>query len=127
MKESTLAKIFRIILGLGLIFFGLNGILQFVTPPALPSRGMEFFTALDSTGYMLPLMNIVFLLVALLLLTNKWTPFALVLLAPITLNIVLFHLFLDLASGTMGYIVALINIYLMIVHSDSYRPMFHKK
>lgn len=126
MKEKTLAKIARYILALALIFFGANGFLQFAPAPEFLPRAMEFLGALFVTGYMFPLLNIVFLLVALMLLTNKYVPFALVLLAPITLNVILFHVFLDFSSGTMGFVVALLNIYLMSVHVDAYRPMFHR-
>jgi len=126
MTEGKLAKTFRILLALALIFFGLNGFFQFVTPPELSVRGMEFFGALVATGYMMPFINTIFLLVAAMLLFNRHVPFALVILAPITLNIVLFHIFLDFASGLFGYIVGIVNIYLMIVHADSYRSMFHK-
>jgi putative oxidoreductase len=96
---------------------------MFVTPLLSQLGGMEFFGALAATGYMMPLMNIVFLLVAIMLLSNRYVPLALVLLAPIMLNVVLFNLFLDFASGAIGYFVALINVYLMFVHIDRYRPI----
>jgi len=126
MAEKGFAKFLRIILGLALIFFGANGFLQFVSPPELSARGMEFFGAMFATGYLVPFMNIVFLVVALMLLTNKYVPLGLVLLAPITINVVLFHIFLDPVSGLFGYAVGLINLYLMIVHVDKYRPMLRK-
>ena len=125
LAEKKLAKIVRYLLGLALLFFGLNGFFLFVTPSALASAAMEFFGAMIATGYLLPLTNIVFLLVVMLL-TNKYVPFSLVLLAPIMLNVVFFHIFLDPASGIGGYVVGLFNLYLMIVHVDAYRPMLRK-
>jgi putative oxidoreductase len=125
MQESTLAKIARYILGLALIFFGSNGFLMYMTPPELSARGMEFFGALVATGYMMPFMNITFLIVAIMLLSNRYVSFGLVLLAPITLNVLLFHLFLDIATGLFGLIVGIVHIYLMIVHADGYRSMFY--
>jgi len=124
MKEKGIVKLFRIILGLACLFFGLNGFFQFMTPPEMSAEATALFGAFYSTGYLLPLMNLIFLAVGVMLLLNRSVPFALVLLAPISVNIVLFHLFLEFATGLMGYIFALINLYLMIVHANSYRPMF---
>lgn len=126
MAEKKLAKVVRYLLGLALLFFGLNGFFMFVTPPELASAGMEFFAAMAATGFLLPLTNIVYLLVAVMLLTNKYVPLGLVLLAPVLLSVVLFHIFLDPVSGIAGYIVALFNLYLLIVHVDAYRPMLRK-
>ena len=125
MTESKVAMIFRYILALALVFFGLNGFFGFMTPPEMAAAGTSFFGALFATGYMLPFMNIVFLVVAVMLLLNKWVPFALVLLAPIMVNVVLFHIFLEFSTGLFGFVVGFINLYLMIVHADSYRSMFH--
>jgi len=126
MKKNKLASVIRVVLALALIFFGLNGFLQFVTPPSMSEAATNFLGALFATGYILPVLNFLFLVIALMLIFNKFVPLALVLLAPFTVNIVLFHFFLDFASGTMGYIVALFNIYLIHVNWDSYRPMWKR-
>lgn len=85
------ALIARYLLGLIFLVFGLNGFLHFIPmpPPANPVAG-QFMGALFVSHYLVP----VFLLQvipAILLLINRFVPLALTLLAPIIVNIVLFH------------------------------------
>lgn len=126
MKKGKLATTARYILGIAMAFFGLNGFFQFVTPPELSSAGMDFFAAMVSTGYLFHLTNIIFVIVAVLLLSNKYVPLALVLLFPVMVNVVLFHLFLDVTSGIAGYIVFILNAYLIAVYADNFRPLLKK-
>jgi len=126
MKNGKLATVLRYFLGIAMAFFGLNGFLQFMNPPQLSQAGLDFFIAIVNTGYLSQFINIIFIVVSIMLLSNKYVPLSLVLLFPIMLNVVLFHLFLDVASGMAGFIVFIVNIYLMMVHSDSYRPLLKK-
>jgi len=126
MKKGKLATTLRYILGIAMAFFGLNGFFQFMNPPQLAKAGLDFFIAIVNTGYLFQFINIIFLAVAIMLLSNKYVPLSLVLLFPIMLNVVLFHLFLSVASGILGFVVFLLNIYLMMVHADSYRPLLRK-
>lgn len=126
MKKGKLATVVRYLLGIAMAFFGLNGFFQFANPPQLSQAGLDFFIAIINTGYLSQFINIIFIVVAIMLLSNKYVPLSLVLLFPIMLNVVLFHLFLDVASGAMGFIVFILNVYLMMVHADSYRPLLRK-
>lgn len=124
MNEKTLPKISRWLLGIMLIVFGLNTFLQFM--PALEgSAGANaFFAAMSATGYFLPVLGITKLVVGLMLVTKKAVPLALVIFAPVSVHIVLFHLFLDPATILMALVVAILNLYLGIKHMNAYRPMF---
>jgi len=123
MAKSKLATAARYILGIVLVFFGLNGFLQFMTPPPMSEAANAFMAAMGATGYMFVLINVVQLLVGISLLVNKYVPLALVVLAPLTLNIILFHVFLHLQSILFGAIVAVLHIYLASVNMDSYRQL----
>src|ERR1041384_1295457 len=83
---------------LGLVFFvsGLDGFLHFLPQPSEPpsEAAMSFAVALMKSGYMFPLIKGVELVVGALLLANRLVPLALVLLAPVLVNIVAFHAFL---------------------------------
>src|SRR5882672_6319739 len=74
----------RILMGLALAVFGLNGFLNFIPQPKtpLPEAAMAFATALVNTGYMMPLIGATLLIVGVLLLSNRFVPLALALLAP---------------------------------------------
>lgn len=110
----------RIILGLLFLVFGLNGFLGFIPMPESPETAGAFLGALAGTGYMFPLIKGTEVLVGVLLLTNRFVPLALTLLAPVIVNIVAFHAFLDPAS--IGMPVALLGAHLYLAWA--YRKSF---
>ena len=81
----------RIFLGLIFFVFGLNGFLQFMPQPPQPEAAGAFIGALAATGYMFPLIKGTEVVAGLLLLSGRFVPLALTLLAPIIVNIALFH------------------------------------
>jgi len=102
----------RILLGLILLVFGLNGFLQFLPMPPLPDAAGAFLGGLAATGYMFPLIKGVEVLVGAALLLNRFVPLALTVLAPISVNIVAFHLFLDPKGLALPIIVGALNVVL---------------
>lgn len=125
--NSTFTKILRILLGLLLIIFGLSQWIHFNVVPTHIYTGEAaiFIDSLSSTGYILKVVGTLEILVGLLLLFNKWVPFALLLLAPITVNILLFHLFLDIPGLYVAMVVVVLNAILIYKHWKVYRPLFH--
>jgi putative oxidoreductase len=113
----------RILLGLLLLTAGLNKFLHFIEMPEMSAPAGQFMEALVETGYMIPLIGITEILVGVLLLANLLVPVALLLLAPLTINILLFHLFLDPATVFPGLVVALLNLYLLIAHRKYYQSL----
>src|SRR5580658_7116571 len=92
---AKLTLIARLLLGLVFFVFGLNGFLHFIPQPKdMPPGTSDFFGALVRTGYMIPLIFATQTLGGALLLLNCFVPLALALLAPVVLNIILFHIFL---------------------------------
>jgi putative oxidoreductase len=88
MKITTV--IARFLLGLIFLIFGVNGFLHFIPMPPPTGTAGQFMGALFVSNYLV----VVFLLQivpALLLLINRYVPLALTLLAPIIVNILLFH------------------------------------
>jgi len=124
--NSTFTKILRFLLAVILIFFGLNKFIDFsfMPLPQLPAEASNFMDSLSASGYVLPLVGVLEIFVALLLLLKKWVPFALLLLAPISLNVLLFHLFLDLPNILPALITVLINVVLIYKYWKSYTPLF---
>ncbi len=125
--NSTFTKILRIILGLGLLFFGVSKLASFNFMPTHIYTGDAaiFIDSLSNTGYILKTIGILEILIGLLLLFNKWIPFALILLAPISVNIFLFHLFLDTPGLIVALVVIIFNAILIYKHWKIYRPLFH--
>jgi uncharacterized membrane protein YphA (DoxX/SURF4 family) len=121
MKNNGVAtKVARLILGTGFLVFGLNGFLQFLPMPAPSPQEGAFFGALAATGYMLPLIKGTEVLAGLLLLSGRFVPLALLLLAPVLVNIALFHAFMSPAGLVLPLILIALELYL----AWSYREVF---
>jgi putative oxidoreductase len=97
----------RFLLGLIFLTFGLNGFLHFI-PASLPSgTAGQFIGALFVSNYLV----VVFLLqivAAILLLTNRHIPLALTLLAPVIVNILLFHVLMALSGLPLALVVTVL-------------------
>jgi uncharacterized membrane protein YphA (DoxX/SURF4 family) len=116
----------RILLGLVFFVFGLNGFLHFMpNPPPTPAAG-AFFGALIGTGYMFGLIFGAQVLGGLLLLVNVAVPFALVLLAPVIVNIIAFHIYLSPVPMQLAiaFIVAALELVLVWYYRANFAPLF---
>jgi uncharacterized membrane protein YphA (DoxX/SURF4 family) len=124
MNSSTTKVILRSLLGLAFLVFGLNKFLHFIPNPAEPPPAMEFFGALFKTGYFLPLLATTEVVSGALLLANLMVPFALVLLAPVIVNIFMFHLFLAPGGLPIAAVFVALEIVLAWLLRDAYAPLF---
>ncbi len=105
MKIAVL--IARILLGLIFVFFGLNGFLNFLHAPMPSGPVGQYMALLGGTFYM----NFVFLVQivgGVLLLSGRFIPLALILLGPVIVNILLFHITLQPAGLPPGLFAALL-------------------
>lgn len=120
-----LPVIARILLGLPLAVFGLNGFLNFIPQPEtpMPEAAMAFAAALMATGYMMKLIAITHLIVGTLLLLNRFVPLALALFAPFIVNSVAFHIFLERSGLGMACVFLAFELYLAWAYRDAFKPM----
>ncbi len=126
MKKIT--NILRIILAAIYFVFGLNGFLNFIPQPAsIPEAAMAFGSALMKTGYFLPFLKATEVLAGLLLLSGFATPLALAILAPITINIFLFHFFLTPGEWVMGAGMVLIHLFLAWQYRKAFSALMTSK
>ena len=117
----------RILLGLVFLVFGLNGFLNFIPQPPPPDRAMAFMGALAGTGYMFPLIKGVEVVAGAMLLSNRFVPLALALLAPNVVNIVLFHSVLAPAGLPVALMVLALELYAAWSYRRAYAPMLHAR
>jgi hypothetical protein len=118
-----LPPIARILLALILLFFGLNGFLQFMPPPRdMPQDLMKVTGALMQAGY-LQVVSGTQVLVGLLLLINRFVPLALALFAPIIVGIITFHIRMAPSTIAPGIVVLILELYLAWAYRDAFRPM----
>lgn len=116
----------RILLGLTFFVFGLNGFLHFLPQPPLPAAAGPFLGGLVSTGYFFPLLKATEVAAGLLLLTNRFVPLALTVLAPIVVNIVAFHVFLAPGPLMVAFLLAS-TVYLAWVHRSAFRGVLSSR
>ncbi|MDB4285846.1 hypothetical protein N9933_00930 [bacterium] len=112
MKIATLVT--RILLGLIMVVFGLNGFLHFIPLPALAegSKAAIFMGGLTAAPYFWPLLNIIKIAAGAALLAGRFIPLALVMLFPIVVNIFLYDLTMDMNGLIMGALVLVLNLFL---------------
>jgi len=125
--QSKLVLAARSVLGLGFLVFGLNGFLHFLPQPPLSGPPAEFFGALFATGYMLPLIKGTEVVTGLLLLTGRYVPLALTVLAPVMVNILGFHAFLAPAGLPIPILFTALGIYLAYAHRSAFAPMLRAR
>jgi len=115
----------RTILGLIFFVFGLNGFLHFIPNPPPPPAVGAFIGALSATGYILKLVFGTQVIGGALLLTGVAVPFALVILAPIIVNIVAFHIYLSPDLLPVALIVAALELFLAWYYRAAFAPLFN--
>lgn len=100
---------------LGLVFFGggLTGLLNLAPPPEnLPENMKTFMSGMMATRYFFPLLKGTETICGLLLLSGFFVPLALVVLAPIVLNIFLVHLFMAPDGLILAVVIGVLEVYL---------------
>ncbi|HKN01122.1 MAG TPA: hypothetical protein VJX23_11445 [Candidatus Binataceae bacterium] len=116
----------RLLLGLIFFVFGLNGFLHFLPTPPMKGGALDFVIALVNTHYMFPILFIVQVLGGVLLLAGVFVPFALVLLAPVIINIFFFHLMLAPDGLPLAIIVAALELFLAGQYRESLGALFSR-
>src|ERR1700712_1367117 len=107
---KIVSLIARYLLGLGFFIFGLNGFLHFIPqPPPPPGPAGQFMGALFVSHYLVPVF-LLQLIPAILLLVGRYVPLALTLLAPVIVNILLFHALMAPSGIVPGLVVTVLWI-----------------
>lgn len=123
--NSQFTSIVRVVLAVLLLVFGFNKFYTIIPLPELPEAAAGFMGSLKTSTYMLQVIGSLEIIIGLMLLAKKWIAFALILLAPVTLNILLFHLFLDLSGLFIALIMVTLNTILIYKHWPQYKPLFN--
>lgn len=117
----------RILLGLIFTVFGLNGFLNFLPMPPMPEGAGALLGAFVGSGYLMALVKATEVAVGLLLLSNRFVPLALTVIAPVIVNIVLFHAFLAPAGMLVPLVVLALELVLAWSYRDAFRPLLRAK
>jgi uncharacterized membrane protein YphA (DoxX/SURF4 family) len=113
----------RILLGLIFFVFGLNFFLHFIPQPPPSGPAGAFAGALFATGYFFVLLKVVETVSGALLIAGRFVPLVLAVLAPIVINIIFFHAFLEPAGIALPIVVLALELFLAWSYRSVYRPM----
>jgi len=110
----------RILLGLNFTVFGVIGLFGLMGEPEMGEEASAFMGAVMDTGYLWPVIKVTEIVCGVLLILGMFVPLALVVLAPIVLNILLFHAFLAPEGLVLAVVILVLGLYLAHQNRDSY-------
>jgi putative oxidoreductase len=117
---STIA---RYLAGIMFTVFGLNGFLHFIPQPPAPELAIQWMTPMLQSHFIL--VPFAFQLVAgVLLLSGRYVPLALAILAPILVNILAFHATMAPASVAPALIATACWVLIFLRYRESFRGIF---
>jgi uncharacterized membrane protein YphA (DoxX/SURF4 family) len=122
MKIVTL--IARILLGLIFVVFGLNGFLNFLSTGPMPTGlAGQFIGALYVSHYywVIAALQVVG---GALLLVNRFVPLALILLGPVIVNIICFHVFLNPSGAVPAAVVTVLWLTVFYANRQHFSGIF---
>jgi len=124
---KTIALISRVGLGLAFLVFGLNGFLGFIPMQSPGGAAGAFMGGLAQSVYFFPLLKGTETIIGLLLLAGVLVPLALVVITPVMLNILLFHLFLEPAGIGVPVVLLVFHVILTVSNWEAYKHFFSCK
>ena len=114
----------RLLLGLTFVVFGLNGFLNFLSMGPMPSGlAGQFIGALFQSHYYYVVAGLQ-VIGGVLFLANRFVPLALVLLGPIIVNILLYHVFLNPAGIALAIFVTILWLIVFYGHRQYFSGIF---
>lgn len=120
---KNIKSILRVLLGLPMVIFGLNGFLQFIPFPEISQEAGAFMGAIASTGIFFPLIAVIEIVAGGLLLFNKATPLSLLLVFPILTCAILYHLTLDPGGILFAGLCFVLNAILIFLYKHKYQNL----
>jgi putative oxidoreductase len=113
----------RILLGLVFLVFGLNNFFHFIPQQPMPGDAGALATLMYQHGWLM-FHGILYVVAGVLLLTGRFVPVALVILGPIIVNILLFHVTLAPSGIGPGLVCALLELFLIYAYWPAFEGIF---
>ena len=123
----SLSTITRTLLGLGFLVFGLNYFFSFLPMPKdVPADAIAFIMPFVGAKFM-ALIKTIEIASGLALLSNRFVPLALTLLAPILVGITWFHIALEPAGLPLPIVLVVLEIATAWAYRDAFAPMLQAR
>ena len=124
MKIATI--IVRTLMGLLFLFASISFLFKLIPQPELTGNVKIFMDGVMATGYLMALIKLTELICGLAFVTGCFVPLASVVIAPIIINIFLFHLYVDPSGLPVGIFLVLANLFLAHAHWGKFKPILQR-
>ncbi len=118
--KHRIYTVIRYLFGAAMTFFGISNLFQLLPQHQFSGEAGRLMLAFTESGYILQAVGFTQLLLGIVLLLNRFIPLALLLFAPVAVNVLLFHLFLDLPGILMAMPVIGITVFLFTYHKPHF-------
>ena len=123
---KTTSIVARYLLGLIFLVFGLNGFLNFIhQPPPSNPLAIQFLVAVSASHYI----AVVFLaqiIGGILLLSGRFVPLGLAVLAPVLVNVLNYHVTMDPGGIGLGLITIILWVIALLPYRSSFTQIFRQ-
>ncbi len=124
--RSKVPVVARTLLGLAFLVFGASFFLHFLPEPAPPPEAGAFLGALVG-GKILTIAKVVEVVAGLLLISNRFVPLALTVLAPVEIGILAFHGVFAPSGLPLPLILVALTVYLAWAYRAAFAPMLRAR
>lgn len=119
----------RVLLALPLVLFPILRFTGNMPEAEWPNeQAKAVMEAFEATGFLMDFVAITHLVTGVLLLVGRYVPLALVVHAPVTVNMVLYHALYDPIKGAaFAYVIAALHLFLICAYWPSFRQLLSTK
>lgn len=121
------AIVVRVLMGLMFAFSAIVVLFKLVPQPELTGEIKTFMDGVNATGYMMTTIKVIELVCAAAFLSGRFVPLAAVVIFPININILLFHITLAPEGLLVAVLLMIGNLFLAWYYHDKYKPLFESK
>ncbi len=116
--------IFRVLLGLLLLFASISYFFNLIPEPIQTGNSKLFSDGMKASGYLMPLVKSIELIIGLAYLSGKFMKIANLMLLPISINILLINLFMMPEGTPIALLLFLGNVLFIYKNWESYKDLF---
>jgi hypothetical protein len=116
------ANIFQRLFGSVLVLFVGMDLFGWEPPPVTP-EAQPLWDAIIEAGYIMPVVMVTYGICGVAFIADRFAPLASILLAPVSLNILLFHSFLNPSSIPFAGTFFVCNALMLYIHRSSYSEL----
>lgn len=121
-------EIVRMLCGLFIIISGLMNLGLFgFNPPEIGPAGRQFQIAIQESVYLLPVITTLFIVAGGAIIVDRFGALASLAVAPIAVNILLFHSFSASPALPMAIFFGIVSLYCLWYYRDAYLPLLRSK